>query len=73
MPGKPTDNAYIEAFKSRLCQECLHASRPLSMRDAKARINSWRADDNESRPHSSLGKVMPSDFAAQPDETRKLA
>jgi putative transposase len=24
--GKPTDNAYIEAFNSRLRQECLYAS-----------------------------------------------
>lgn len=30
-PGKPTDNAYIEAFKSRLRQECLNASWFLSM------------------------------------------
>ena len=26
-PGKPTDNAFIEAFNSRLRQECLNASR----------------------------------------------
>ena len=25
-PGKPTDNAYIEAFNSRVRQECLNAS-----------------------------------------------
>lgn len=38
-PGKPTDNAYIEAFNSRLRQECLSASWFLSMEDARSRIN----------------------------------
>lgn len=38
-PGKPTDNAYIEAFNSRLRKECLNASWFLSMADARARIN----------------------------------
>ena len=33
-PGKPTDNAYIEAFNSRLRAECLNASWFLSMADA---------------------------------------
>ncbi len=34
-PGKPTDNAFIEAFNSRLRQECLNASWFLSMADAR--------------------------------------
>ncbi len=72
-PGKPTDNAYIEAFNSRLRQECLNASWFLSMDDARNRINAWRADYNETRPHSSLGNLTPSGFAAQLNETRKVA
>uniref|UniRef100_UPI00262B9404 integrase core domain-containing protein n=1 Tax=uncultured Roseibium sp. TaxID=1936171 RepID=UPI00262B9404 len=72
-PGKPTDNAYIEAFNSRLRQDCLNASWFLSMSDARARINEWRIDSNENRPHSSLGNLTPSDFAAQLNETRKVA
>ena len=72
-PGKPTDNAYIEAFNSRLRQECLNASWFLSMDDARTRINSWRADYNGTRPHSSLGNLTPSEFAAQLNETRKVA
>ncbi|WP_254604372.1 integrase core domain-containing protein [Leisingera sp. ANG59] len=67
------DNAYIEAFNSRLRQECLNASWFLSMDDARKRINEWRADYNEARPHSSLGKLTPSEFAAQLNETRKVA
>ena len=72
-PGKPTDNAYIEAFNSRLRQECLNASWFLSMDDARKRINEWRADYNEARPHSSLGNLTPSEFAAQLNETRNVA
>ena len=71
-PGKPTDNAYIEAFNSRLRQECLNASWFLSMDDARNRINAWRADYNETRPHSSLGNLTPSEFVAQLNETRKV-
>lgn len=72
-PGKPTDNAYIEAFNSRVRQECLNASWFLSMADARNRINEWRTDYNENRPHSSLGNLTPSDFAAQLNPTRKVA
>ena len=72
-PGKPTDNAYIEAFNSRVRQECLNASWFLSMADARNRINEWRTDYNENRPHSSLGNLTPSDFAAQLNPTQKVA
>lgn len=50
-PGTPTDNAYIEAFNSRLRAECLNASWFLSMADARERIEDWRRDYNEARPH----------------------
>ena len=72
-PGKPTDNAYIEAFNSRLRQECLNASWFLSMTDARRRINQWRNDYNADRPHSALGNLTPSAFAAQLDPARKVA
>ena len=52
-PGTPTDNAFIEAFNSRLRQECLNASWFLSMVDARQRITAWRDDYNRNRPHSS--------------------
>jgi len=55
--GKPTDNAFIEALKSRLRQECLNASTFLSMADARQRITEWRIYYNEERPHSALGNL----------------
>jgi putative transposase len=49
-PGKPTDNAFIEAFNARLRAEYLNASWFLSLADARARIEEWRCHYNEERP-----------------------
>lgn len=72
-PGKPTDNAFIEAFNSRLRQECLNASWFLSMADARMRIEEWRCDYNQNRPHSALGGLTPAEFADQLKPARKVA
>ena len=72
-PGKTGDNAFIEAFNSRLRQECLNASWFLSMADARTRINAWRTDDNQSHPHSALGGLTPTEFADQLKPARKVA
>ena len=62
-PGKPTDNAYIESFNGRLRQECLNQHWFLSLADAQARLDDWRKDYNEQRPHSALDNRTPSEFA----------
>ena len=54
-PGKPTDNAFVESFNGRLRDECLNAHWFLSIADARSKIEAWRKDYNESRPHTSLG------------------
>jgi putative transposase len=72
-PGRPSDNAYIEAFNSRIRQECLNAAWFLSMADARQRINEWRTDYNQHRPHSALGNLTPSAFAEQFYPARKFA
>lgn len=59
-PGKPTDNAYIESFNGSLRDECLNVNWFLSIEDARAKIESWRVEYNEFRPHSSLGGRPPS-------------
>jgi putative transposase len=35
------------------------------MADARARIEEWRIDYNQNRPHSSLGGLTPAEFADQ--------
>jgi len=72
-PGKPTDNAYTESFNSRLRQECLNAAWFLSMADARSRLSEWRDDYNQNRPHSALGNLTPSAFAALLEPARKVA
>jgi putative transposase len=58
-PGKPTDNAIMEAFNSRFRQECLNEHWFLSVADAQECVEEWRRDYNEERPHSSLGNLTP--------------
>ena len=72
-PGKPTDNAHIEAFNARLRAECLNASWFLSLADARDRIEQWRRDYNEERPHSALGSSTPREFATQAQPARRVA
>ena len=64
-PGKPTDNAHVESFNGRLREECLNANCFLSLEDAQAKIEAWRREHNESRPHPALGHVPPAEFAAR--------
>ncbi len=62
-PGKPTDNAYIESFNARFRLECLNEHWFLSLDDARQKIESWREDYNNHRPHSSLDNLTPVAFA----------
>ena len=64
-PGKPTDNAYIESFNGRFRQECLNEHWFMSFEDCREKVESWRQDYNENRPHSALGNATPEEFAAQ--------
>ncbi len=78
-PGKPTDNAFIESFNGSFRDECLNTHWFLSMEDARSKIETWRKDYNEFRPHSALGNKTPKEFALaatekQPAiEARKVA
>jgi len=63
-PGKPTQNAYVESFNGKFRDECLNENWFVSLDHARAVISEWRRDYNEVRPHSSLGKKTPAQFAA---------
>jgi putative transposase len=69
-PGKPVQNAYIESFNGRLRDECLNANWFTSLSDARRKIETWRQDYNEQRPHSSLNYLPPADFARIATEMR---
>ncbi|WP_420810793.1 IS3 family transposase [Croceicoccus ponticola] len=63
-PGKPTDNAFVESFNGRFRDECLNTHWFLSLADARSKIDAWRRDYNECRPHTSLGWLTPAEFAS---------
>ena len=64
-PGKPTENGHIESFNGRLRDECLNVNWFIDLADAKEKIELWRKDYNEVRPHSSLGYLTPMEYINQ--------
>jgi putative transposase len=69
-PGKPMENGHVESFNGRLRDECLNVMQFLSLDDAQAKIEAWRVDYNQRRPHSSLGHLTPSEFVRNRQENR---
>ena len=65
-PGKPTQNAYVESFNSKLREECLRVSWFQNLFEARRIIAAWRRDYNERRPHSSLNYMTRSSEAQPP-------
>ena len=64
-PGKPTENGQIESFNGRLRDECLNVNWFVDLADVKEKIELWRKDYNEVRPHSSLGYLTPNEYINQ--------
>jgi putative transposase len=62
-PGRPMENGYVESFNGRLRDECLNENWLCSLAEARATIEAWRQDYNQSRPHSALGYRTPEEFA----------
>lgn len=58
-PGKPTDNAFIESFNGKFRTECLNTHWFMSLDDARIKMEAWRRDYNEVRPHSAIGHKTP--------------
>ena len=58
-PGKPTDNAFIEAFNGRFRSECLNTHWFLTLADAREKVEAWRRYYNEDRPHGAIGYKPP--------------
>ena len=58
-PGKPTDNAFIESFNARVRLECLNQHWFMDLDDARTKIELWRQDYNDVRPHSAIGERTP--------------
>ena len=63
-PGKPGDNAFIEAFNGTLRRECLSQHWFLSIEEAQRILDEWKDDYNKHRPHRSLAGQPPAQFRA---------
>lgn len=64
-PGKPSENGHIESFNGKLRDECLNTNWFVDLADAQEKIELWRRDYNEVRPHSSLGYLSPTEYINQ--------
>ena len=62
-PGKPTDNAMIEAFNAKFRAECLNESWFLSLEDAREKIEGWRRHYNGESPHRAPRNLAQEAFA----------
>ncbi|UVO39415.1 IS3 family transposase [Bradyrhizobium arachidis] len=71
-PGKPMQNAFIESFNGRLRDELLNETLFTSLAQARVALGCWRADYNDTRPHSRLGWRTPSEFATTCNPRRDL-
>ena len=54
---------HVETFNGSLRDECLNVHWFASMAEARASIEAWRQDYNESRPHMAHGYASPGEFA----------
>jgi putative transposase len=63
-PGSPWQNAYVESFGGRVRDELLSVELFSCLAEAQVLIEDWREDYNHHRPHSSLGMMTPTAFAA---------
>ena len=68
-PGRPVENGYIESFNGRLRDECLNVEVFFALTDVRDKLERWRQDYNQVRPHSALRDSAPALFAAQWAET----
>jgi putative transposase len=62
-PGRPVQNGYIESFNGRLRDECLNGEIFFNLTDAREKLEDWRRDYNQKRPHSGLADRTPEEFA----------
>jgi len=61
-PGKPTQNAFIESFNSRVREELLNAHWFRTLAEARETADGWMHEYNTTHSHSSLGYHTPEEF-----------
>jgi len=64
-PGSPWENGYIESFNGKLRDELLEREIFTTLKEAKVRIEQWRREYNEFRPHSAKAYRPPAPVAIE--------
>ena len=62
-PGRPMQNGYIESFNGKFRDEHLNESWFETLQQARTAASIWKQDYNQVRPHSSVGRIPPAEFA----------
>jgi putative transposase len=62
-PGRPMQNGYIESFNGKFRDEHLNESWFETLQQASNAASIWKQDYNQVRPHSSVGRIPPAEFA----------
>jgi putative transposase len=68
-PGKPVQNAFGESFNGKMRNEWLNAHWWRTITEAQRGIEEYRRIHNTVRPHRSLGRRTPAEFAAAHETT----
>lgn len=56
-------NAFVGSFNGSFRDELLNETLFSSLAEAREKITAWKNDYTQHRPHSSLGNLMPQEFA----------
>ena len=63
-PGKPIQNCFVESFNGRFRDEHLNENWFVSVKQAQEAAEEWQEDYNAVRPHTSLKKRTPLEYAS---------
>ncbi len=64
-PGKPQQNGYTESLNGKIRDEFLNEHWFYNIEEVRTKLEAWRQDYNNVRPHSSLGYLTPKEYAAK--------
>ena len=71
-PGKPFQNSYVERFNRTFRNEVLDRHLFFSLSEVREEADRWMVEYNIERPHDSLGKMTPEEYAERAENSKYL-